>query len=79
MDFIGWYADKSRRLSGVQPHQARDLYLTYHEGHGGYNRGSYRGRSWLLNAAGQVEADAARYNAQIARCEGRLSRRFWLL
>ncbi|MHA6288468.1 transglycosylase SLT domain-containing protein [Maricaulis sp. CAU 1757] len=79
VDFIGWYADKSRRLSGVEPSQARDLYLTYHEGHGGYNRGTYRNRSWLLGAADQVARDARRYDQQIERCERRLSRRFWLL
>ena len=78
VDFVGWYASKSRQLSGVQPHQARELYLTYHEGHGGYNRGSYRGRRWLLDAADSVARDASRYQAQIDRCERRLSRRFRL-
>ncbi|MBO6764875.1 MAG: hypothetical protein JJ918_08020 [Maricaulis sp.] len=80
VDFIGWYSSKSRQLSGVQPHQARELYLTYHEGHGGYNRGTYRSKGWLMNAANSVARDAASYQAQIDRCERRLSRgRFWLL
>ena len=75
VDFVGWYAAKSRELSGVRPHQARELYLTYHEGHGGYNRGTYRGRDWLIRAAESVATDAARYQSQIDRCE----RRLWLL
>lgn len=79
VDFVGWYSSKSRQLSGVQTTQARELYLTYHEGHGGYNRGSYRGRTWLINAANSVASDASRYQAQIDRCERRLNRRFWLL
>jgi hypothetical protein len=74
VDFIGWYADKSRELAGVQPSDAYALYLTYHEGHGGYTRGTYRGKSWLLSAAHQVRTDAHRYDAQIARCENRLDR-----
>lgn len=79
VDFVGWYAGKSRELSGIDPRNARDLYLSYHEGHGGYNRGTYRGKDWLMRAANQVATDAQRYSAQIDRCERRLNRRFFLL
>ena len=78
VDFVGWYSAKSRQLSGIQPYQARELYLSYHEGHGGYNRGTYRRHDWLMRAADQVAADATRYENQISRCERRLSRRFGL-
>ena len=78
VDFVGWYSSKSRELSGIAPTNARDLYLSYHEGHTGFNNGTYRGKSWLLRAAGEVESDSRRYSSQINRCEGRLSRRFWL-
>lgn len=78
VDFVGWYASKSRQLSGIQPNEPRELYLSYHEGHGGYNRGTYRRHSWLMRAADQVAADAQRYENQISRCERRLSRRFGL-
>ncbi len=74
VDFIGWYAAKSRELAGVPSHDAYALYLTYHEGHGGYSRGTYRNKAWLLRAASEVRSDAARYNAQIAQCEDRLGR-----
>ena len=78
VDFVGWYANKSRELSGIHPSNARELYLSYHEGHGGYNRGTYRRHDWLIRAANEVARDAARYDAQIGRCERRLSRRFGL-
>ena len=78
VDFVGWYAAKSRQLSGIPSHNARDLYLSYHEGHGGYNRGTYRSKSWLMRAAEQVQTDANRYDAQLDRCSRSLSRRFWL-
>jgi hypothetical protein len=76
VDFVGWYASKSRQLSGVPPHDARALYLTYHEGHTGYNQGTYRSKSWLMRVADEVASDAARYESQISRCERRLNRRF---
>ncbi|MCW5723780.1 MAG: hypothetical protein KIS81_02365 [Maricaulaceae bacterium] len=74
-DFVGWYSNKSRQLSGIALTDARALYLAYHEGHTGYNRGSYRSKAWLLRAADQVAADAQRYDAQIRECRG-LRRRF---
>jgi hypothetical protein len=74
VDFIGWYANKSRELSGIALDDPYALYLAYHEGHGGYNRRTYRSKAWLQRAAGEVRDDTARYNAQIARCERRLNR-----
>ncbi|WP_421786798.1 hypothetical protein [Hyphobacterium sp.] len=75
-DFIGWYGNMSGRLSSIPPTNARALYLAYHQGHTGYNRGTYRGISWLNRAADQVATDAARYDRQIAQCRRRLDRRF---
>jgi hypothetical protein len=74
VDFIGWYSDKSREQSGISLSDPYRLYLAYHEGHGGYNRGTYRSKSWLQRAAREVETDARRYDAQIDRCERRLNR-----
>ncbi|WP_339747145.1 hypothetical protein [uncultured Maricaulis sp.] len=78
VDFVGWYASKSRQLSGIPSDNARDLYLSYHEGHGGFNRGSYRSKRWLVNVAADVARDATRYQTQIDGCRRRLSHRFWL-
>lgn len=76
VDFIGWYSNKSREMSGISLNDPYRLYLAYHEGHGGYNRQSYRGKAWLDRAARQVETDARRYDSQISRCERRLNRRW---
>ncbi|MFS2318784.1 hypothetical protein RMQ97_12670 [Maricaulis sp. D1M11] len=78
VDFIGWYASKSRQLSGIAPHDARNLYLSYHEGHTGYNQRTYQSKGWLMTVADRVAGDAARYNAQIDSCQRRLGRRFLL-
>jgi hypothetical protein len=75
-DFVGWYADKSRRLSGIALDDARGQYLAYHEGHGGFNRGSYRGNRDLQRSADSVSRRTATYRAQLDRCRRDLDRRF---
>ncbi len=75
-DFVGWYADKSRRLSGIALDDARNQYLAYHEGHGGFNSGSYRRNRQLMRSADAVAARAARYRAQLGGCRRNLDRRF---
>jgi hypothetical protein len=74
VDFIGWYNHQSGRLSGISPDDPYSLYLAYHEGHGGFSRGTYSGKSWLIRAAREVETDARRYDAQINGCQRRLNR-----
>lgn len=73
--FIGWYNNQSVKRSGIAGNDAYGLYLAYHEGHGGYNRGSYRNKTWLLGVANKVNSRAGRYQAQLARCEDSLKRR----
>ena len=68
LDFVGWYSDKSQRLNGVSKWDAYSLYLNYHEGWGGYSRGTYRSKAWLLRVASAVQARSERYGAQYAQC-----------
>jgi len=77
IDFIGWYNRKSFQRSRIPLNDAYGLYLAYHDGHGGYNRGTYRKKQWLLSTAGQVEARASRYRQQLAGCERKLNRSGW--
>lgn len=77
-DFIGWYVDMSHRRLGIAKSDAYSQYLAYHEGHGGYERKSYRKKPWLLRVARKVARRAARYRAQIARCRDELERGFSL-
>jgi hypothetical protein len=67
-DFMGWYMVNTRSKNGVPLHNARNQYLAYHEGHAGYARGSYNQKSWLLRVAGNVDARANLYQAQLATC-----------
>ena len=75
-DFVGWYTDKSREVSGISMNDSRSQYLAYHEGHGGFNRGSYRGKGELIRSADRVASRAATYRAQLEGCRRDLDRRF---
>lgn len=78
-DFIGWYADYIQRRTGIAKNDAYHLYLAYHEGPGGYLRGTHRGKKWLLSAARRVDARAQLYQVQYGSCRERLERRrFWI-
>ncbi|HRY16401.1 MAG TPA: hypothetical protein P5330_11090, partial [Candidatus Competibacteraceae bacterium] len=48
-------------------------YLAYHEGHGGFARGSYRKKPWLMKRAREAGQLAERYRIQLARCESQLA------
>jgi hypothetical protein len=69
IDFIGWYNYKSHKRSGISRKDAYRLYLAYHEGHGGYNRGTYRKKPWLDGVARKVQRKASTYQQQLAACE----------
>ncbi|MDN3524906.1 lysozyme-like domain containing protein [Halomonas sabkhae] len=68
-DFIGWYNARTQRMTGVSLNNPRHLYLAYHQGQGGYNRGSYRGKPAVLRASREVATNASRYRSQLPSCE----------
>lgn len=72
-DFVSWYCGKTREQLGVPYSNAHAHYLAYHEGRGGYSRGSYRGNRTLLAAADRVQSWSDAYAAQLNRCERRLN------
>lgn len=69
VDFIGWYCYLSALRSGIAGTDPYNLYLAYHEGHGGFNRKTYTAKAWLMNAARLVEERAKRYSKQLSYCE----------
>ena len=74
IDFIGWYNFKSYKRSGISRNDAYRLYLAYHEGHGGYNRGTYRKKAWLNDVARKVQRKSGTYQQQLAGCEDDLDK-----
>ena len=77
IDFIGWYNDQSRRRNGIALNDTYNLYLAYHEGHGGYSRASYRKKSWLPGVARKVQRQANTYQHQLQGCEEELKDKGW--
>ncbi len=77
IDFIGWYNQTSRRQCNIDPNDTYHLYLAYHEGHGGFNRRSFRNKTWLKNVAHKVSARSQRYTRQLNGCEESLQRPWW--
>lgn len=77
IDFIGWYNAQSKRRSGIASNDTYSLYLAYHEGHGGYNRGTYRSKQWLVKVARKVDQRAISYRQQLLRCEESLKDDGW--
>ena len=72
--FIGWYNDQTHRRNKVPKYDAYNLYLAYHEGHGGYARGTYLKKPHLQIVAKKVADQSWRYKTQLDKCEKRLRR-----
>jgi hypothetical protein len=68
-DFIGWYCDISSTRLGVPKWDTKNLYLAYHEGHGGFQRKSYLRKSWLMQVADKVSRRALIFNSQLSDCK----------
>ncbi|OIQ80378.1 hypothetical protein GALL_378710 [mine drainage metagenome] len=67
-DFMGWYMDRASRTAGIPKSDARDQYLAYHEGLGGYRNRSYESKGWLIAVAGRVQSRSDLYGRQLRSC-----------
>lgn len=75
MDFVLWYMNKTYQRNQVSKWDAYAQYLNYHEGHGGYSRGSYNNKQWLLNVAKKVDTRSKQYAAQLKTCTQKLDKK----
>lgn len=73
-DFVQWYMDVTYRRNQVSKWDAYKQYLNYHEGQGGYARGSYRSKQWLIDVAKKVERRSQQYAGQLSQCRAELDR-----
>ncbi|MBR9726546.1 hypothetical protein ACFOD0_06620 [Shewanella intestini] len=72
MDFMGWFISKTHKINGVSKWDAKNQYLNYHEGWGGYKRGSYWKKKWLVQVSKKVERRAHTYAGQYKQCKADL-------
>ena len=77
VDFIGWYAYQAYLRAQIPPDDAFRLYIAYHEGLGGYLKGSYRRKPWLIQVAKKVKQRADTYQDQLNRCQRWLKQKPW--
>ena len=73
-DFIGWYTEVSQRTLGISKWDTYNQYLAYHEGHGGWQRKTYKSKPWLMKVARKVDGYAKTYGAQLKGCRDRLDK-----
>lgn len=71
-DFVAWYCAVSHKKLGIPLADTSNLYLTYHEGLGGFQRNSHLQKNWLLNVAQKVKQRALRYDEQLSNCRQEL-------
>ena len=77
IDFIGWYNNRSQRTNKIARNDAYNLYLAYHEGHGGFVKRTYKNKQWLIGIATKVGKRATKYQTQLKSCEKKLNRGFF--
>lgn len=71
-DFIGWYANQLKAQAGIQPTDAYNVYLAYHEGLGGYRSHSYWHKPWLVSVAHRLQERSQMYDRQLQACESQI-------
>mgnify|MGYP006276603709 FL=1 len=67
-DFIGWYCSVSHNKLGINNFDAYNLYLSYHEGHGGFLRKTHHHKQWLLTTAQKVAERSQNFANQLKSC-----------
>ena len=76
-DFVGWYVDRAYRIAGIPKSDAYKHYLAYHEGVGGFERGTFKSKRWLIGVAGRVDQMAKTYDSQLGGCRDKLDSGSW--
>jgi hypothetical protein len=73
IDFMGWYTSKTQKVNGISKWDAYNQYLNYHEGWGGFSRGTHLQKAWLLPVARKVDERSRRYSMQYKGCKDNLA------
>ena len=78
IDFTGSYNFNSYQRNGIARDDAYSLYLAYHEGNGGYARGTWRNKAWLIDTATTVQFKADTFRYQYEGCRKSLARPWFM-
>ena len=77
VDFVGWYVDRAYRIARIPKSDAYRHYLAYHEGVGGFERGTFKAKRWLIGVARRVDQTAKTYDSQLDGCRDKLDSGSW--
>ncbi len=72
LDFMGWYIRQTNKVNKISVWNAKELYLNYHEGWGGYKKGSWKKKGWLIKVANKIQHRAEVYGTQYRGCKDSL-------
>ena len=75
INFVGWYSDKTKSQLGISKWDAYSQYLAYHEGWGGFSKGSYKKKPQLLKVASRVQKKTQEYSSQLKECQASLDKK----
>ena len=67
-NFIGWDADKTKRLLGISKNNAYLQYLAYHQGQAGFKTGAYKNKKGLLEVANKTAFNKKKFDRQLKKC-----------
>ena len=67
-NFIGWDADKTKRLLGISKNNAYLQYLAYHQGQAGFKTGAYKNKKALLKVANKTALNKKKFDRQLKKC-----------
>ena len=67
-NFIGWYANKTKRLLGISKNNAYLQYLAYHQGQAGFKTGAYKNKKGLLKVANKTAFNKKKFDRQLKKC-----------
>jgi hypothetical protein len=76
-DFVGWYVNRANRIAGIPKSDAYRHYLAYHEGVGGFQRGTFKSKRWLISVAKRVDQTAKTFDSQLGGCRDQLDNGSW--
>ena len=77
IDFIAWYNNHSVTRLNIEPTNAKELYLAYHEGWDGYKNSTWKDKEWLIPVAEKVHRRMELYQSQLDGCEHYLRGTWW--
>ena len=65
-------------MLGISKNDFYNQYLAYHEGQGGWKKGTHQSKKWLIDVAKNVEKKSNTYKSQLSQCRTELDKnRVW--